>query len=98
MNFEQKDQLGKDVNTITKWRKIIIVTEKKGKLKITDKKNANNCMVEYNGLVPFFSDLALSLESRRCENSFVDSKINYENLCYLLRKIWTDPTINTVVP
>ena len=33
----------------------------------------------------------LLFESGRCENSFVDYKINYEKLCYSLRKIWTDP-------
>ena len=27
----------------------------------------------------------------KCENSFVDYKINYEKLCYSLRKILTDP-------
>ena len=26
-----------------------------------------------------------------CENSFVDYKMNYEKLCYSLRKIWKDP-------
>ena len=34
---------------------------------------------------------SLLFESGRCENSFVDYKINYEKLCYSLRKIWTDP-------
>ena len=33
----------------------------------------------------------LLFESGRCENSFVDYKINYEKPCYSLRKIWTDP-------
>ena len=35
----------------------------------------------------------LLFESGKCENSFVDYKINYEKLCYLLRKIWTDPLL-----
>ena len=33
----------------------------------------------------------LLFESGRCENSFVDYKMNYESICYSLRKIWTDP-------
>ena len=33
----------------------------------------------------------LLFESGRCENSFVDYKINYKKLRYSLRKIWTDP-------
>ena len=33
----------------------------------------------------------LLFELGRCENSFVDYKINYEKFLYSLRKIWTGP-------
>ena len=29
--------------------------------------------------------------SERCENSFVNYRINYQKLCYSLRRIWTQP-------
>ena len=31
----------------------------------------------------------------RCENSFVNYRINYQKLCYSLRRIWTQPVNQT---
>ena len=38
----------------------------------------------------------LLFESGRCENSFVDYKINYKKLCYSLQKIWTGPLYTVI--
>ena len=36
--------------------------------------------------------------SERCENSFVNYRINYQKLCYSLRRIWTQPMHNPCSP
>ena len=33
----------------------------------------------------------------RCENSFVNYRINYQKLCYSLRRIWTQPMKSLVI-